>query len=94
MISGEFVLIHRKKDQGDVTENLISLVPNEGLYSMISRIRPTGDDEIVIKVVDYKLKPNKEAEKAINDMYASAEEERKIAILSGSRTGDDNDGLF
>jgi protein associated with RNAse G/E len=85
-MTGEFVIIHRKKGKREAKENLIASIPNEGIYNLISRIKPNGDDEIVIKVVDYDLIPNIEASRVLTDMYESSAEERKLAILTGGTT--------
>ena len=79
----EIVLMHRQLTmKGEKVEHLISLVPHETLMSTISRIRPGSGDEIVIKVLDEKIDPNKEADRIMDDMMHATDEERRLAILS------------
>ena len=59
MSNEEYVLTHRKQKFGKTVENLISLIPNENMFDLIKRIRPSADDEIVIRIMDYTLEATK-----------------------------------
>jgi len=72
MSNEEYVLTHRKQKFGKTVENLISLIPNENMFDLIKRIRPSADDEIVIRVMDYTLEANKEAKQKIDDLHGDA----------------------
>lgn len=78
----EVVIMHREMTAIGKVEHLISLVPHETLLSTISRIRPRSGDEIVIKVMDDELPPNKLADEIITDMilYHNQEEQRQTIL--------------
>ena len=54
-----FDIVHRTFDTArNKIENSILVLPHEDLNNLIGRIKPTSDDEIVIKIVDPNIHAN------------------------------------
>lgn len=88
----EIVLMHRQHSlKGERVEHLISLVPHETIMSAIGRIRPESGDEIVIKVLDESIDPNKAADQIMYHMMSLHHELNNTNVI---RSGpDDKDDL-
>jgi hypothetical protein len=77
MIDEAYTITHRVIEDHTTVEHNISVIPHEDLYSTINRIRPSFNDEIVIKITD-KKNPVKDIEFPIEFW---TEEELKLRTL-------------